>query len=55
MANHVKYGIAVFADMQGAFDTMWRKGALSKLHKADITNNLFQSFPAFSLTDSIET
>ena len=23
-----KYGIAVFADMQGAFDAVWRKGAL---------------------------
>ena len=23
-----KYGITVFADLQGAFDAMWRKGAL---------------------------
>ena len=41
-----KYGIAGFADLQGAFDAVWGKGALNKLHKAGITNNLsvFSSF-----------
>ena len=27
-----KYGIVVFADLQGAFDSVWRKRALYKLH-----------------------
>ena len=42
-----KYGIAVFADLQGAFDAVWRKGALYKLHKAGITNNLLSVFSSF--------
>ena len=42
-----KYDIAVFADLQGTFDVMWRKGALYKLHKAGITNNLFSVFSSF--------
>ena len=47
-----KYGIAVFADLQGAFDAVWRKGALYKLHKAGITNNLLSVFSSF-LTDRL--
>ena len=45
-----KYGIAVFADLQGAFHAVWGKGALYKLHKAGITNNLLSVFSSF-LTD----
>ena len=45
-----KYGIANFADLQGAFDAVWRKGALYKLHKAGINNNLLSVFSSF-LTD----
>ena len=47
-----KFGIAVFADLQGAFDAVWRKGALYKLHKAGITNNLLSVFSSF-LTDRL--
>ena len=47
-----KYGIAVFADLQGTFDAVWRKGALYKFHKADITNNLLSVFSSF-LTDRL--
>ena len=42
-----KYGNAVFADLQGAFDAVRRKGALYKLHKAGITNNLLSVFSSF--------
>ena len=42
-----KFGIAVFADMQGAFDAVWSKGALYKLHKASIANNLLLVFSSF--------
>ena len=45
-----KWHIAGFADLQGAFDAVWRKGALNKLHKAGITNNLLSVFSSF-LTD----
>ena len=45
-----RYSIAVFADLQGTFDAVCRKGALYKLHKADITNNLLSEFSNF-LTD----
>ena len=47
-----KYGIAVFANLQGTFDAVWRKGALYKLHKAGITNNLLSVFSSF-LTDRL--
>ena len=42
-----KYGIAVFADLQGAFDSVWRKGALYKLHRAGINSNLLAVFSTF--------
>ena len=45
-----RYGIAVFGDLQGASDAVLRKGALYKLHKAGITNNLVSVFSSF-LTD----
>ena len=44
------YSIAVFADLQDTFDAVCRKGALYKLHKAGITNNLLSEFSNF-LTD----
>ena len=47
-----KYGIAVFANLQGTFDAVWRKGALYKLHKAGITSNLLSVFSSF-LTDRL--
>ena len=50
-----KYGIPVFADLQGAFDEVLMKGAVHKLHRAGITNNLLSVFTAFWLTDSIKT
>ena len=42
-----KYGIAAFADLQGAFDSVCRKGALYKLHKAGINSNLLSVFSSF--------
>ena len=47
-----KYGIAVFANLQDAFDAVWRKGAFYKLYKAGITNNLLSVFSSF-LTDRL--
>ena len=43
-----KYGITVFVDLQGAFDAMWRKGALYKLQKQVSLTIFSQFFPAFS-------
>ena len=45
-----KCDIVVFGDLLGAFDAVWRKGVLYKLHKAGITNNLLSVFSSF-LTD----
>ena len=42
-----KCGIVVFADLQGAFDSVWRKGALYKLHQAGINSNLLSVFSSF--------
>ena len=42
-----KYDISVFANLQGAFDVVWRKGAQYKSHKAGITNNLLSVFSSF--------
>ena len=35
-----KYSLAVMADLERAFDTVWRKGPIYKLHKVGINNNL---------------
>ena len=35
------------ADLEGAFDTVWREGAIYKLHKAGINNNLLSVFSSF--------
>ena len=45
-----KYGIVVFADLQGAFDSVQRKRALYKLRQAGINSNLLAVFSSF-LTD----
>ena len=42
-----KYGIAIMADLEGAFDSVWRLGALYKLHKAGISENLLLIFASF--------
>ena len=42
-----KYGIAIMADLEGAFDSVWRLGALYKLHKAGISKNLLLIFASF--------
>ena len=41
-----KYGI-VMADLERAFHTVWREGAIYKLHKAGINNNLLSVFSSF--------
>ena len=35
------------ADLEGAFDSVWRLGALYKLHKAGISENLLLIFTSF--------
>ena len=35
------------ADLEGAFDTVWREGAVYKLHEASIKNNLLSVFCSF--------
>ena len=34
-----KYEISIMADLEGAFDSVWREGGIYKLYKAGITNN----------------
>ena len=45
-----KYGVVIMADLEGAFDAVWRNGALYKLHKAGVKDNLLSVFSSF-LTD----
>ena len=47
-----EYGIVIMADLEGAFDSVWREGALYKLHMAGINNSLLAVFSSF-LTDSV--
>ena len=42
-----KYGIAIMTDLEGAFDSVWREGAIYKLYKAGITNNLLLVLASF--------
>ena len=35
-----KYGLVIMADLEGPFDSVWREGALCKLHMAGINNIL---------------
>ena len=50
-----KYSIAVFTEQQGAFDAVWSKAHYTSCTKQASLTIFFQSFQAFSLTDSIET
>ena len=50
-----KYGIAVFTDPENTFDAVWRKGHYISCTKQVSLTIFSQSFPAFSLTDSIKT
>ena len=47
-----EYGIVIMADLEGAFDSVWREGALYKLHMAGINNNLLAVLSSF-LTDRV--
>ena len=42
-----KCDIAIMADLEGTFDSVWRLGALYKLHKAGISENLLLIFIGF--------
>ena len=42
-----KNGIAVMADLEEAFDSVWREEAIYKLYKARITNNLLLVLASF--------
>ena len=42
-----KYGLVVIADLQGAFDTVWRDGIIYKLYQAGIRNNMPSVFDSF--------
>ena len=35
------------ADLEGALDAVWRNGAIYKLHKAGLRNNLMPVFSSF--------
>ena len=47
-----KYGIVVMADREGAFSSVWREGALYKLHMPGINNNFLAVLSSF-LTDRV--
>ena len=49
-----KYCIVIMADLEGTFDSVWREGALYKLHMAGIDNNLLAVLSSF-LTEYVET
>ena len=42
-----KYGIAVMADLEDTFDSVWRLGELYKLRKAGISKYLLLIFASF--------
>ena len=42
-----KYCIVIMADLEGTFDSVWREGALYKLHMAGIDNNLLAVLSSF--------
>ena len=42
-----KYGIAIMNDLEGAFHSIWRLGALYKLHRAGTSENLLLIFASF--------
>ena len=42
-----KHRIAIMADLEGSSDSVWREGAIYKLYKAVITNNLFLVLTSF--------
>ena len=42
-----KYGILFMADLEGAFDALWRNRAIYKLCKAGLRKNLLSSFSSF--------
>ena len=47
-----EYGVVIMADLEGAFDSVWREGALYKLHMAGINNTLLAVLSSF-LTDRV--
>ena len=42
-----EYGIVIMADLEGAFDSVCRLRAVSKLHKAGVSENLLLIFASF--------
>ena len=46
-ASSSKYGVVVMADLEGAFDAVWRDGAIYKLYQAGIKNNMLSGFDSF--------
>ena len=42
-----KNGIVVMADLEGAFDAVWRDKAIYKLYEAGIRNNMLSVFDSF--------
>ena len=42
-----KYGITIMADLERAFDSVCREGAIHKLHKIGITNNFLLVLMSF--------
>ena len=43
-ASSSKYGVVVMADLEGAFDAVWRDGAIYKLYQAVMKNNMLSVF-----------
>ena len=42
-----KYGVVVMADLEGAFDAVWRNGAIYKLYNAGLRDNLLSVFSSY--------
>ena len=45
--SNSKYGVVVMADLEDAFDAVWRDGAIYKLYEAAIRNNMLSVFDSF--------
>ena len=45
--SNSKYGLVVIADLQGAFDAVWRDGTIYKSYQAGIRNNMPSVFDSF--------
>ena len=52
-ASSGKYGVVVMADLEGAFDAVWRDWAIYKLYQAGIKSNMHSVFFASNYQETL--